>query len=310
MNIGYIGLGDIGLPMAQRIARAGLPLTVWNRTAARMAPLAEDGAATAGSAAELAERSDIVFLCIDTREGIEEILFGPTGVMQASRRPRLVVDNSTMPPEFAQAVAARLAEAGIAFVDAPVSGGAGGARAGTLAVMAGGDAADVELARPAIMTYAGRLTHVGPVGCGMVAKACNQTIQFLTAAAIAEACNLGQGFGLEVDKLAEAFEGGNADSSVLRQYRAATQEGRNDSITWVINAVRRFLSGDLDPGHRGHYTMLLKDFGVALNSGRATGTAMPALGMVESLFRIMNIRREERPTMGPASQATTRQEPK
>lgn len=292
MRIGYIGLGDIGAPMAQRIARAGLPLTVWNRTASKMAPLADDGAATTGSATELADSSEIVFLCIDSASGIEEILFGRAGVVAASTRPRLVVDNSTMPPEFAVGIAARLAEAGVAYVDAPVSGGAPGARAGTLAVMAGGEASDIELARPAIMTFAGKLTHVGPVGCGMVAKACNQTIQFVTAAAIAEACNLGQGFGLEVAKLAEAFEGGNADSSILRQYRQATLEGRNDSITWVINAMRRYLNGDVDPRHRGVYTMLLKDFGIALNSGRAMGKVMPTLATAETAFRIMNIKPE------------------
>lgn len=293
MKIGYIGLGDIGLPMAQRIARAGLPLTVWNRTAEKMAPLAEDGAATANSPADLADRSDIVFLCIDNQAGIESILFGPNGVVHASNKPRLVVDNSTMSAEFAQAAAARLAEVGIAYVDAPVSGGSPGARAGTLAVMAGGDAADVELARPAIMTYAGKLTHVGPVGCGMVAKACNQTIQYVTASAIAEACNLGKGYGLEIDKLAEAFEGGNADSLILRQYQRGMREGRNESITWVINAVRRYLTGDLDPQHRGNYGLLLKDFGIVLNSARSLGAAMPTLATAEVAFRIMNIKPEQ-----------------
>lgn len=288
MNIGYIGLGDIGAPMAQRIAKAGLPLTVWNRTVAKMEPLAADGAATASSAAALAERCDIVFLCIDTAYGIEEILFGPTGVIQAARKPRLVVDNSTMPPEFAQSVGARLGEAGIRFVDAPVSGGVNGARAGTLAVMAGGSAEDIELARPAIMTFAGKLTHVGPLGSGMVAKACNQSIQFLTAVAIAEASNLGQAFGLEVDKLAEAFEGGNADSTILREYRRATLAGENVSISWVINAARGYLKGDLNPRHRGVFATLLKDFGIALDSARATGKAMPTLGLAESMFRIMN----------------------
>lgn len=174
-KIGFVGLGDIGEPMAMRILEAGFPLRVYNRTAAKTQPLTARGAQSAASAAELARECDIVFLCVSDTAAVEQVVFGPGGIAEGGRPGQLVVDLSTIHPVQTQEMAQRLAAGhGIAWVDAPVSGGPAGARAGTLAVMAGGGAEDVERVRPVLMSFAGRVTHMGPVGCGMATKACNQ----------------------------------------------------------------------------------------------------------------------------------------
>ena len=151
VRAGFIGLGDIGLPMAERIADRGVPLTVWNRTPAKAAPLGAKGATVAASPRALAEAVDVACLCLDGPKAIEAVVFGPDGIAHADPKPKLVVDHSTTHPHLTVDLAARLrAEAGIGWLDAPVSGGPVGARAGTLATFAGGDADDLALARPVI----------------------------------------------------------------------------------------------------------------------------------------------------------------
>ena len=128
MKIGYIGLGDIGTPIAERILKQGLDLTLWNRTRGKMTPFVTAGASAAASPSDLARRSEIVALCVDSAEAIEQILSGSEGLVCALDKPRLVVDHSTIHPRQAIGFASRLAHHGIAMIDAPVSGGAAGAR--------------------------------------------------------------------------------------------------------------------------------------------------------------------------------------
>lgn len=287
MRIGWIGLGDIGAPMAARIHQAGHPLTVWNRTASRMGPFAELGVATASSAADLAERTDIVFLCIDTPAGLDAVLFGPGGVTEAGSRPRLVVDTSTMHPHVAVENAERLAEVGVAMIDAPVSGGSQGAAAGTLAVLVGGERDCVELARPAISSFAGRITHLGPLGSGQVGKACNQMINFATMAAIAEATAMGSAFGLDLDLLPTALTGGLADSAMLREYIRASAAGEATGITGIVNGLRALYLGAADAPLGGRVDILLKDLGAAVDVARSHGSAAPMSGALEGLYRML-----------------------
>lgn len=287
MRIGYVGLGEIGAPMALRIHDAGHQLTVWNRTASRMAAFLERGVATAGSAAQLADRSDIVFLCIDTPAGIEEVLFGPDGIAAASEPPQLVVDNSTMHPRITKSFAARLSGSGIAMIDAPVSGGPKGAAAGTLAVLVGGDPEHVELARPALESYAGRITHLGPLGAGQVGKACNQMINFATMAAIAEATAMGAAFGLNTDELPTSLTGGLADSAMLREYIRASAAGEGSSVTGIINGLRALYTGQQDSDLGGRVDILLKDLGVAVDVARTHGSAAPVSGLLDGVYRML-----------------------
>lgn len=264
-RIGFIGLGAIGAPMAMRILDAGHALRVHNRSAARLEPFVARGAPTAASAAALARECDIVFLCVSDTAAVEAVVFGPDGLAAGARADSLVVDLSTIHPVQTQEFAQRLTQAcGAAWVDAPVSGGPAGARAGTLAVMAGGEARDVERARPILMSFAGRVTHMGPVGCGMATKACNQILNFGTGAVVAEALNFAARFGIDPGLLPEAVAGGFADSNVLRHY------GR-DMVAGI---------------YKGNGLTAMKDIDIVLDLARRTGSALPMTSLVASFFRM------------------------
>lgn len=266
-RIGFIGLGDIGSPMAMRIVAAGRwPVTVHNRTPDKTSAAVGAGAVAASTPADVARRSDIVFVCVTDGAAVEQVVFGPGGVMEGAHSAMMVVDLSTIHPLKAQEMAARSRrEHDVAWVDAPVSGGSIGARAGTLAVMAGGAAADVERVRPVLMSFAARVTHMGDSGCGMATKACNQMINCGTAAVVAEALNLAHRFGVDAAKLPQALAGGFADSTVLQTFgpRMVSQTFRGDT------------------------RVTLKDINIVLDLGRLTDSAMPITGVVASFYRML-----------------------
>jgi 3-hydroxyisobutyrate dehydrogenase len=264
-RIGFIGLGDIGEPMATRGADAGYAMRVYNRTASKAAPFAARGIDVAASPADVARSSDIIFLCITNADAIEQLVFGPEGIAAGARPGQLLVDLSTIHPYSTRALATRLKQVGVQWVDAPVSGGPSGARAGTLAVMAGGEAADIERARPVIMSFAGKVTHMGPVGCGVAMKACNQMLSFCTASVLAETLNLANNFGIDPNLVQEAVAGGFADSNVVK-----------------------FLAKPLIDGtYSGDGVMGLKDLGITLELGRQTGSAMPMTSLMASMWQLV-----------------------
>lgn len=296
-TVGFIGLGDIGAPIAERIVSGGFDLVVWNRTASKMPPLLAAGAAPAHSPADLARRCDIVCLCVDSAKAVEAIAFGAEGISAGAGRARLLIDNSTTHPQRTREMAQRLREtASIGWLDVPVSGGPVGARAGTLAAMAGGDAADLDFARSVIMTYANRVTLMGPVGCGQATKACNQVINFGTIAAIAEALSLGTHFGLEVERLPEALSGGFADSNMLREYARGSAHKDSKGITRLVQGLHLLYGGSIDQAMGGKLDLLLKDIGIALDIGRASGSAMPLTGLLDALFRVIHNHRPPQDT--------------
>lgn len=288
MQIGYIGLGEIGAPMAMRVLHAGHELTVWNRTSAKAAPFRDAGAVVADSARAVAESSEVVLLCIDTAAGLEKVLLGSTGIIQAARRPRVVVDSSTMHPEVTRSLGCRLAAEGIGFVDAPVSGGPRGAEQGTLAVFVGGQDDHVALARPALEAFGSRISHLGPLGSGQVAKLCNQMVNFATMAALAEAAATGRAFGLDTEALLPAMASGLADSAMLREYTRGRSAGESTNITGIINALRGLLLGYEDGPAGGRVDILLKDLGAAVDVARASGSAAPVSGVLEGLYRTLH----------------------
>lgn len=264
--IGFIGLGAIGAPMAQRVLEGGHRLMVYNRTPSKARPLEERGAQVAGSIRELAGECDIVLLCVTDGAAVDEVVFGEGGIAQAARPGQLVVDLSTIHPAMTQDIAARLERGtGIAWVDAPVSGGPVGAAAGTLAVMAGGSAEAVERARPVLACFASQVTHMGAVGCGQATKACNQMINVANAAAISEAMNFASRFGIDPRLLPVALAGGFADSGVLRHYGPKIAEG----------------------SFAGDTSITLKDLDIVLDLGRRTGSAMPLVGLISSFYRML-----------------------
>jgi 3-hydroxyisobutyrate dehydrogenase-like beta-hydroxyacid dehydrogenase len=296
VRVGYIGLGNIGAPMAARIiSPGGFFLTVWNRTPEKMEPLVAAGAKRATSAAEVAAASDIVCLCLDSADAVEKVVFGAEGIVSGGKgRTRLVVDNSTLHPLHTREFAERLrCSAGMGWLDIPVSGGPVGATAGTLAAMAGGDAEELESVRPVIMSYANRLTHMGPIGSGQATKACNQIINFGTIAAIAEAYNVAGHFGLDPERLPEAIAGGFADSNMLREIARARAEGESKSVALLMQSLLDFYDGRINKALAGKLNILMKDVGVALDLARATGAAAPVLGLFDNFFRVLHHQKPE-----------------
>jgi 3-hydroxyisobutyrate dehydrogenase len=187
-KLGYLGLGMMGFPMARRLVIAGYDLTVWNRSPGKSAALVETGAKPATRPSEVVESASIIFMCLTDAAAAEEVVFGREGIAAAAGSGKVVVDFSSIHPEAARAIAARLKTTnGMGWIDAPVSGGTMGAEEGTLAVMAGGDASDVERVRPYVLAMARRLTHMGPTGAGQTAKLCNQVIVGCAMAVLAEA---------------------------------------------------------------------------------------------------------------------------
>lgn len=263
--LGWIGLGDIGTPMCERLLAAGHDMLVWGRSRDRVERAAAGRCEIVASPAELGRRCTAVFLCVTDADAAEAVVFGEQGVASGSAAQTLVVDTSTVGPLRTRAMAERLRQAGRGrWVDAPVSGGAVGARAGTLAAMVGGEPEDVAAARPYIAAFAGKITHVGPAGFGQMCKVCNQVIANTTIMVWAETLSLAERFGIAPETLMEAAEGGFADSSVRK----------------VLGPM--ILSG----GFPGIYAPLIpKDMDLAGDVAGRLGAPVPLAGLVLALYR-------------------------
>jgi 3-hydroxyisobutyrate dehydrogenase-like beta-hydroxyacid dehydrogenase len=213
-TIAFLGIGLMGAPMARRLLAAGLKLTVWNRSRDKAEPLAALGAVIADTPAIAAKDADIVCLCLTDAKAVEAVLFGLDGVAGVISPEAAIVDFSTIGPEPTRTLAARLP--GIAWIDAPVSGGVNGATTGDLIVLCGGEQAAIAALEFLWAPLARRVTHLGPLGAGQTAKLCNQMIVAIGVMAIAEAIKVGRENGLDVARLPEALAGGFADSLPLR----------------------------------------------------------------------------------------------
>ena len=286
---GFVGLGDIGFPMAMRLHQQGHRLLVWNRTLEKSLPFSEIGVPVASSAAEVAGNCDVICLCLSSASAIEEVVFGAAGIAQARPAPRLVIDHSTISPEHTRAFAQRLhSAAGIPWLDAPVSGGPAGARAGTLAIMAGGERSAFEMASPVLRSLGGQVTHVGGSGMGQLAKACNQIVGFIIQAAVAEGLGCAAAAGLPASVLAETMVGGLADSAVLTEFRRATASGEPGGITGLIGAYMDLARGHMRPDYAGKLDILQKDIDIAKSIARSSGLGLPLLEHVETMGRRLN----------------------
>lgn len=261
-RVGFIGLGAIGKPMAERVRGAGFELHLWNRSREKAESLLAEGATWAETPAALAGRVDAVALCVTDHQAVEQVLFGEHGIASAGRCDSLVADHSTIHPSAAAELAQRFAAHGV-LIDAPVSGGIVGAQQGTLSLFAGGDATVLDRIRPVLHSYAAKVTHLGAAGSGQAAKACNQMISFGTAAVLAEALTLASRLGLDVNRFPEAIQGGFADSTVLRRCAPA------------------MLSGE----PTGNTLTALKDLEIVSDLARLSSTPLPMVGLMTSLFR-------------------------
>jgi 2-hydroxy-3-oxopropionate reductase len=255
--VGVVGLGAMGLPMAERLAAGGLPPVVLRDLAdPALATLAAAGARRAASTAELAAQVDVLLLSLPDSAAVESVALGPDGIAAGGRAGLVVVDTSTIEPARARVFAEALAAHGISYLDAPVSGGTGGAAAGTLSVMAGGDEAALERAGPVLDAIAERVVHLGPPGSGQIAKACNQLIVLGTIELVAEALSLAEASGIDPAQLREALLGGFAGSTILDVHGA------------------RMLRADYAPGGRASFH--LKDIAVVEELRSETGVPTPS----------------------------------
>ena len=267
-SLGYLGLGLMGVPMARRLLQAGFELSVWNRSAGKTAALAQLGARLATSPSDVAAGASIIFMCVTDAAAVEDVVFGPTGLAKTPGSGKLVVDFSSINPDATRTIAARLKSInGMGWIDAPVSGGTKGAEEGTLAVMAGGDAADIARVRPYVLAMARRLTHMGPTGAGQITKLCNQVIAGCAMTVLAEATRLAANAGIDAGRLPEALAGGFADSIPLQLF------------------VPRMVQGIHSPP-LGHIATILKDLDTVVEVARKTSTAVPMTSLAAQLFRL------------------------
>lgn len=271
-TLGYIGIGLMGTPMAGRLLEAGFALTVWNRTASKAQPLVDKGAALGENPADVAAKSDIVFLCLTDTKAVEEAVFGENGVAKGARKGAVLVDFSSIQPEATRVMADRLkAEAGMDWIDAPVSGGVPGAEAGTLAIMAGGDAAVFAKVEDVVLKMAARFTLMGPSGAGQTTKLCNQVIVGCTMAVLAEAARLATNAGVDATRLPEALAGGFADSKPLQIF------------------LPRMVNAQHEPP-LGHVYTMLKDLDSVCDLARSSTSPVPFTAMAAEQFRLLSVR--------------------
>lgn len=214
-RIGFIGLGIMGRGMATNLLRAGFALTVWNRTASRMDDLVATGATAAASPAVVAAGSDIIITCVSDTPDVLAVTLGEGGIIHGARPGSLVIDMSTISPQAAREMAAALTARGVAYLDAPMSGGSEGAAKGTLSIMVGGAAADVERAMPAFQAMGKAITHVGDHGAGQTVKLVNQILVVGTMLAVSEALVFAQASGVDLEKTLAAVTPGAAGSWML-----------------------------------------------------------------------------------------------
>jgi len=201
--------------MARNLLKAGFEVHVWNRTPGRMDELATEGAVKAADPAGVASRCEIVMICVSDTPDVQAVIFGPRGIIEGAKPGALVIDLSTISPQATRDIASRLQEIGAHTIDAPVSGGSEGAAQGTLTLMVGGGAEDVERAMPFFRAIGKRITHVGDHGAGQMVKLVNQILVVGHAMAMSEALLFAQAGGLDLQKTLEAVSAGAAGSWML-----------------------------------------------------------------------------------------------
>jgi 3-hydroxyisobutyrate dehydrogenase-like beta-hydroxyacid dehydrogenase len=269
-RVAFVGTGIMGTPMARHLLDAGYPLAVWNRSPEKTAALVRAGGKTAASCADALRGADVVICMLSTGPVIDQVLFAAdaNGVVpaQTMRPGAVLVVMSSIPVETSQRQAKYLAERGVHYVDAPVSGGEGGAKSGRLTIMAGGEESVIARIRPALETM-GTVTRVGPVGMGQLAKLANQMIVGITIGAVAEALLMAKRGGADIVAVLQALGGGFADSTVLRVHG------------------KRMASGDFQPGARAVYQ--LKDLDTAQDFASGLGMQLPLLSKTRELYQRM-----------------------
>jgi 3-hydroxyisobutyrate dehydrogenase len=261
MEIGWIGTGIMGAPMARRLLAAGHRVRVFNRTAQRARALAADGATVAASAEQAASGAEVIFIMVPDTPDVEAII---AYVAPALATGQIVIDMSTIAPATERTIAARLKDKGVDYLDAPVSGGDKGAIEGTLAIMVGGDVAAFDHARPLLELLGKRITYMGPSGAGQMTKLANQIAVTVTLEAAAEAIRFAIAGGLDPSRVLEAIGAGAAGS-------------------WQLaNLGPKIIAHDYAAGF--FIKLVRKDLRLVTEAARTSGVALPGLALMSSMF--------------------------
>ncbi|MBD5656078.1 MAG: NAD(P)-dependent oxidoreductase [Candidatus Eremiobacteraeota bacterium] len=271
-RVGFIGLGNMGKPMVRRLLGGGVTVGIYNRSRPACDELAREGALPAESPRALAAVSDVIFTMLPDAPNVAAVLRGENGVFAGAAADCVAIDSSTIAPDAARAFAADAAERGIAFLDAPVSGGPEGASAGTLAIMVGGDPDTFERVRPLFELLGATVIRCGPSGAGQVTKACNQLVVALHIEALAEAIVLARKAGVEPSAMLEILRAGLAGSRVMELRGSA------------------MVAGDFTTRARAAFHH--KDLGIALQLARTSGAVVPLTALVDQLFAALESRGE------------------
>ena len=263
INGGFIGIGLMGLPMCKRLLTAQVSLTVWNRNTNKCLPLVELGASQAVSMADLAQRCDVIMLCVSNTQAVQDVT---ESLLPYLRAGQIIVDFSSISPDATHTLNQQVLEKGVSWVDCPVSGGVAGAQAGTLAMMAGGDESVVSSLEPLLLNLGQRLTYMGKSGSGQTTKICNQMIVSCNVLVIAEVMAMAKRAGVDAAKIPQALTGGFADSTPLQLTGSRMAVQDFDEIKW-------------------HVKTLLKDLDMGGDLGKALGSATPMAGLGAQLMR-------------------------
>ena len=255
-TVGFIGLGLMGKPMARNLLKAGFPVVVWNRTAARAEDLLREGARLGANPRDTATQADMLLTIVSDPPALESVLWGANGALDGLRRGTLLIDSSTISPDLARRTAAACAERGVDYLDAPVTGGTWGAEKGELVFMIGGKSEALERAKPVLEALGKRFFLLGPNGAGKTVKLAMNLILALEVEALAEALALVTTAGVPGEKLVEVMQSSMARAAVL------------DVKAPLI------LKNDYPPSFP--LRLMHKDMRLALELARQQGTTLPA----------------------------------
>lgn len=265
-TLGFIGIGLMGKPMTLRLLAAGFKVNVWNRSKEKLDLVTEAGATAYSSIEALSEASDIIILCLANTDVVKSVV--NDHIAQAKTQAKLLIDLSSIHPETSKELAHFLQQQNnISWVDAPVSGGTAGAEQGTLAIMAGGSEADIEIARIVLKPLYKQLTHMGDIGSGQVTKICNQMIVSCNVMVIAEMMALAKSAGVDTAKIPGALAGGFADSKPLQIVGSEMATESFEPIKW-------------------HVKTLLKDLNMAVDLSKEQNNAIPMSGLAAQLMQL------------------------
>jgi 3-hydroxyisobutyrate dehydrogenase len=266
LKLGFIGIGLMGKPMVLRLLAAGNSVHVWNRSEEKLAAVVSAGAEACLSLSQLVHAVDVMLVCLSDSEAVAEVV--KHSILPYGSHGKLIIDLSSIHPETTRELAALVKQQrGMAWVDAPVSGGVNGAEQGNLAIMAGGHADDIAIARVVLKPLYQQLTHMGEVGAGQLTKICNQMIVSCNLLVIAEMMALAKQAGVDATKIPQALAGGFADSKPLQITGKEMAEEHFSQVKWRVKT-------------------LLKDLNMAVDVASSQGQAIPMSGLAAQLLQL------------------------